>query len=377
MKHKLLLALLVLSYAAFGQIPSSNPDFGIEQRPFSIEADYFYGSILEHNPDISHLITGHPRGVTLTFNRKTYGFKAWERFHRYPDWGVTAAYQNMQNEHLGEVFSAYGHYNFYFYNRHLVIRLGQGIAYATDPYDEVDNPKNNAYGTTLLSSTFLKLNYVRENVWRGFGFHAGIDIIHYSNANLRAPNNSTNTLGVNAGVSYLFDYENFPEYIPVQDGEKSSVYAEPIKYNFVFRFGLNESDVLGSGQSPFYVFSAFADKRINYKSTLQAGVDVFVLPFLKDYVEYRAIAFPEDGGTGTEDHKRVGLFIGHELRFNKVAFVSQLGYYVYYPFEFENRVYNRLGLKRYFFDDRYFAGVTVKAHWAKAEGVEFSLGIRL
>ena len=377
MKNKLLLVLLIFSYVAFAQSPTSNTDFGNEQQPFSIEADYFYGSILEHNPDISHLITGHPRGVTLSFNRKTYGFNAWERFHRYPDWGVTAAYQNMQNEYLGEVFSAYGHYNFYFYNRHLVIRLGQGIAYATDPYDEVDNPKNNAYGTTFLSSTFLKFNYVRENVWRGFGFHAGFDIIHYSNANLRAPNNSTNTLGFNAGVSYLFDHENFPEYISVQDGEKSSDYAEPIKYNFVFRFGLNESDVIGSGQSPFYVFSAFADKRINYKSTLQAGVDVFVLPFLKDYVEYRAIAFPEDGGTGVEDHKRVGLFIGHELRFNKVAFVSQLGYYVYYPFEFENRVYNRLGLKRYFFDDRYFAGVTVKAHWAKAEGVEFSLGIRL
>ena len=97
MKNKLLLVLLIFSYVAFAQSPTSNTDFGNEQQPFSIEADYFYGSILEHNPDISHLITGHPRGVTLSFNRKTYGFNAWERFHRYPDWGVTAAYQNMQN----------------------------------------------------------------------------------------------------------------------------------------------------------------------------------------------------------------------------------------------------------------------------------------
>jgi hypothetical protein len=377
MKLKLLLFFIGISITSFAQTPSQMPDLENEKRFFSLDADYFYGSIIEHNPDISHLITGHPRGISLSYNRKTYGFNAWERFHRYPDWGFTAMYQDMQNDVLGEVFSAYGHYNFYFYNRHLVIRVGQGIAYATDPFSRIENPTNNAYGTTILSSTFLKFNYVRENIWKGLGFHAGFNIIHYSNANLRAPNTSTNTLGVNAGLSYFIDHEEFPDLIPLQEGEKSRDYEERVKYNLVFRFGLNESDVIGAGQFPFYVVSAFADKRINYKSTFQAGMDVFFLPFLKDFVEYRAIAFPEDGGTGTEDYKRVGVFVGHELRFSKVAVVSQIGYYVYYPFEFENRVYNRLGLKRYFFNDRYFAAITVKSHWAKAEGAEFSLGIRL
>ncbi|WP_151894845.1 acyloxyacyl hydrolase [Patiriisocius marinistellae] len=347
------------------------------KKYFSLEADYYYGSILEHNPDIQHVITGHPRGVTLSYNRKTFGGEAWERFHRYPDWGVTAIYQDMQNEFLGEAFSLYGHYNFYFFQRNVVVRVGQGIAYSTNPFDRESNFNNNAYGTRFLSSTFLKFNYVKENFYKGFGFHAGFSIIHYSNANLKAPNNSTNTFGLNAGVSYQLDYENLPEYTPIQEGENSKDYAEPIKYNIAFRFGVHESDVVGSGQFPFYIVSAFADKRINYKSTLQAGIDVMFLPFMKEFIKYRSIAFPEDGLSGDEDWKRVGLFVGHELRFNKVAFVSQLGYYVYYPFEFENRVYNRLGLKRYFLGDKVFASVTVRAHWAKAEGVEFGLGIRL
>ena len=51
--------------------------------------------------------------------------------------------------------------------------------------------------------------------------------------------------------------------------------------------------------------------------------------------------------------------------------------YRYWPYEFENRVYNRLGLKRYFFSDKVFAAVTVHAHWAKAEAVEFGVGYRL
>jgi hypothetical protein len=56
--------------------------------------------------------------------------------------------------------------------------------------------------------------------------------------------------------------------------------------------------------------------------------------------------------------------------------VTQLGYYVYYPFDFEGQVYNRVGLKRYF-NDKVFAAITLKSHGAKAEAVEFGLGLRL
>jgi len=357
-------------------------DSETELKPYSLEFDYFYGSILEHNPDIAHLITDHPQGFSMSYNRKTYGFNEWERRYRYPDWGFTFIFQDMKNEFLGENYSLYGHYNWYFYNRHLVIRLAQGISYTTNPYDPETNYMNNAYGTQFLSSTYLKTNYVRENIWNGVGFHAGFGIIHYSNANIRAPNNSTNTWEFNVGLSYQMDHENFPEYIPLDTSEDKNEegknrFAEPIKYNFVFRIGSNESDEVGHGQFPFYVASVFASKRINYKSTFTAGVDLFLAKFLEEEILFQSIAYPDAGVTGDEDWKRVGIFVGHELRFNKVAFVSQLGYYIYWPYEFENRVYNRLGLKRYFFNDKFSASVTVKAHYAKAEGVEFGIGYKL
>ena len=43
---------------------------------------------------------------------------------------------------------------------------------------------------------------------------------------------------------------------------------------------------------------------------------------------------------------------------------------MYYPFDFEGRTYVRVGLKRYFYN-KYFAIITLKSHWAKAEAVEF------
>lgn len=347
-----------------------------EIKYFSLEADYFYGTILKHNLDIPHLITGHPTGLMFAYNRKTYGFNEWEGRYNYPDWGFTFAYQDMKNQYLGENYSVYGHFNFYFFNRNLLFGVGQGLSYNTNPYNPETNFQNNAYGSRVLSSTFLRLNYSRENIYKGLGVHAGFGLIHYSNANLKAPNSSTNTITFNVGMSYRFDKQDFPVLIPV-GGWRSNNYEERFKYNVVLRGGLNEADVNGLGQSPFVSVSAFVDKRINYKSTLQAGADIFFSSFLKELIKYRSIAFPEDGLSGNEDYKRVGVFLGHELRFNKVAFVAQLGYYVYWPYEFENRIYNRLGIKRYLIKDKFFAAITLHAHWAKAEAVEFGIGVRL
>lgn len=365
------LAFLIVvwfSFQAFSQ--EENP------KPIGIQADFFYGGIWEHNPEIQHLITGHPTGLHVAVNFKSYGRQEWERRYNFPDWGLSAVYQDMQNAHLGEVVGIYSHINWYLLNRRLMLGVGQGIGYAFNPYDTHTNYRNNAYGSHLMAATYFKGNYICENIWNGLGFQIGMSIYHYSNGNLKAPNKSTNTIAINAGVNYIFDSENFPEY-RFENDSLSGTYAEPIRFSFEFRSGANESDVIGIGRRPLYIFSAFADKRINYKSTFQAGVDFFVMPFLKDYIEYRSVAYPEDGLSGDEDYKRVGVFVGHEWRFNRAAMIAQLGYYVYYPFDYENRIYNRLGIKRYLMGDKLYASVGVKAHWAKAEAVEFGIGYRL
>jgi hypothetical protein len=340
---------------------------------FTLDASLYSGTILEHNPDISHLITGHPTGLILSYSKKTYGFKEWESRYNYPDWGFSFIYQDVKNTYLGENYSLYAHYNFYFLKRNLNFRIGQGIAYTTNSYDKNTNFQNNAYGSDLMSSTYLMFNYKKENIFKGIGLQAGISVMHYSNANFKAPNTSTNTLAINVGANYLFNYDKKPEYI---DASEEKTYKEPIKYNFAFRSGVNESDVIGVGQFPFYIVSGYADKRLNRKSAIQVGTDVFFSKFLEELITYYSVAFPEFDVTGDEDWKRVGVFVGHELFINKMSFVTQLGYYVYYPYDFEGRVYNRIGLKRYF-GDKLFGAITLKSHGAKAEAVEFGIGIRL
>jgi hypothetical protein len=253
------------------------------------------------------------------------------------------------------------------------LKLGQGIAYTTNSYDKNTNFLNNAYGSDLMSSTYIMLNYKKEHIFEGFGLQAGISVIHYSNANFKAPNTSTNTLSINVGANYLFNYEAEPDYIPSSEEKK---FKEPIKYNFAFRTGLNESDVIGVGQFPFYILSGYADKRLNRKSAIQVGTDVFFSKFLEELITYYSVAFPELDVSGDEDWKRVGVFVGHELFINKMSFITQLGYYVYYPYDFEGRIYNRIGFKRYF-GDKIYGAITLKSHGAKAEAVEFGIGIRI
>ncbi|MBL7472440.1 acyloxyacyl hydrolase [Robertkochia sediminum] len=342
-----------------------------ERRNSFLDLHYYYGTIMEHNPDLLHLITENPNGVIVSWNKRTDGSQDWHHLYNFPDYGVSFTYQDLKNTYLGENFGLYAHYNFYFFKRRLMFRVGQGVAYATNPYDKETNFRNNAYGSTLLSSTYMMLNYHRDRIWKRLGLNFGVSLIHYSNANVKAPNTSTNSIVFNLGANYDLDSEPLRR----ERREVSNAYTEPVGYNLVLRGGVNESDIVGSGQYPFVVGSFYADKRINLKSALQAGVDVFFSEFLIEYNRYRVVSFFEEDREADADYRRIGLFLGHELFLGKTGILSQMGYYVYNPIEFENDVYLRLGLKRYF-RPHIFGAVTLKSHWAKAEAVELGIGYR-
>ena len=121
------------------------------------DINYFRGNIAEHNSNISHLITGHPEGVILSWNKKTFGYKDWEQRFNYPDYGVSFTYQDLKNEVLGSNYAINTHYNFYFFKRYLMFRIGAGLAYTTNPYDRGNNHRNVAYASKLMSNPYMML----------------------------------------------------------------------------------------------------------------------------------------------------------------------------------------------------------------------------
>ena len=362
-KHILKYAFLCLFFLSNAQ--KENPSSFIDVNMYS-------GNIARHNDNIAHLIQGHPNGFIIGWNKRVCGEKIWHSQYNYPEFGASFVVQNFNNPTLGSSYGVYGHYNFYFLERHLMLRIAQGVSYATNPYDKFKNPKNIAFGSDLLSGTYLMLNYVRPQIFGPIGVQAGATLLHLSNANIKAPNTSINSVTFNVGLTAALDDNIKTKEIETFEKDIN----KKIRFGLIFRTGINQSDVVGTPQFPFYIFSAFAEKRLNPKSLIMIGSEYFNSKFLKEYIYYQSVAYPENNIDNDLDYKRIGVYVGHELLFGRFSVQTQLGYYVYSPFDFEGRVYNRIGMKHYL-SSKWFVSATLKSHAAKAEALEFSFGIRL
>jgi len=336
----------------------------------SVDINFFSGNIARHNDNITHLIKGHPNGFILAWNKQVSGKKAWHRVYNYPEYGFSVGTQNFNNTELGESYGVFAHYNFYFLNKRLMFRFAQGVSYATNPYDINFNPKNNAFGSHLLSGTYIMLNYSKAKLVGPVGIQLGLTLLHLSNASIKSPNTSINTLAFNVGLS-----TNISESFNKKE-EVNELIDRSIGYGFIFKTGINQSDVVGSDQFPFYIFSVFTEKRLSTNSTLMLGLDYFNSKFLKEYIYYQSIAYPENNIEPNLDYKRIGVYFGHELLFGRFSIQTQLGYYVYAPFDFEGPIYNRIGFKQYL-SKNIFTNISLKSHAAKAEALEVGIGIRL
>ena len=362
MRFKFLLIILFVTFGTFSQ----------QRDDAYVAFDYHYGSILKHNKSISHLIHAHPAGIMLSYNVRTHGKKRWQQAYNYPDWGVSFLYEDFNYAVLGKNYSVGFHYNFYFLNRNLQLRIGEGLNYNTSPFDIDDNFKNVAFGSHVTGFSQIALQYTKPRIVDNFGIRAGILLLHHSNGGVKSPNTGVNVFSTSIGITYDFTPTNI-ENEPVVSYDKLT---EPIKYNFVIRGGINESDYIGLGQHPFVVLSAFADKRLSYKHTVQFGAEIVASQFLKSHKAYTAAAFPGNNTDLEADTKRASLFLGHEFRFGKVAIPTQVGYYIYNPSNYDNVPYLRVGVK-YYITDKWFGVGTVKTHGFNAEAIELGLGIRL
>lgn len=344
---------------------------GNAQENWSVSTHYYQGAILPHSKSISHLITNKPTGFLVSFNHRTTGEKEWHHTYRFPDVGFSFHSQNNHNEILGDLYGLYGHYNFYFLNRRLQLRIAQGVAYATNPYDKETNYRNMAYGSKFMPSTYFMVSYDQRRIWNNIGVNAGFTFMHHSNATIKAPNTSTNTVAFNVGLTYHFSDED------VESRSNSFInHPQRMRYNLLFRTGVNESHIIGMGQKPFYHITGIVEKPLNDFGAAQLGVDVFLSNSLKELIPFLGTSFPEANINKDADWKRVGVFVGYEWYLNKLTAEANIGYYVHDEYKESGSLYQRLGL-RYYVTPNVFGVMSLKTHFAKAEAFELGVGYKL
>ena len=339
---------------------------------YSADAEIFTGFIIKHHDVIGHLIKGHPSGVRLKFNKESYGHKTWEQQYNYPTFTTTLSYYDLKNDEvLGKIVSINFGLNFHlidFINtkNDLQLLLGYGLAYYSNPYDQDTNNTNTLISTHFPWSVNLRLAYSRR-ITNRVKIGAGLQFSHFSNGSSSVPNHGLNIINLNLGASYNF-YKERQDYL--SDRKMLHDYSAKIFMNFDFRMGKTELMPVGSGSYPYYAMSIFWNKQVGRKSILDAGVELFINKAIEATIE-----IDKPVNEGQPDYKCVGIMIGHELLLGKLAFVTQLGVYVYKPYLPEERIYFKVGLK-YYFTKNVYGSFMLKSHDAIAEVMEYGIGFR-
>jgi len=362
-KAILRLSLCFFATTGFAQDKSSSDIFHV---------DYLYGRIMRHSPQILHLIQGPTNGILFSWERETFGEKDWQQLYNYPSYGASLLVQDMGSPELGRVYSLHGEYKFYFWQRKLSLKAGLGLGYIPNTYDPLENPRNTAYGSSFTASILFGMEYRFQRLFDlPLDFKIGTFLVHYSNGKTMSPNTSTNNYGLQAGLSYhLSETDNTYKTSPLEPVEKNW------SWDFLVASGANDSGIWGEPNEAFLTLTTSVNKRLSHRSGIRLGLDGFFTPSVKSFIQYRTAAFPEENQfQGDEDWRRVGLFLGHELYLGQWSVMTQVGYYVYYPIDYLDREYIKVGMRRYI-TDKFYASLMLKSHYSKAEAIEYGVGLR-
>jgi hypothetical protein len=368
MNFRLALLLLLPCFAAAQPVPEAEnrwPDciFG---------ADFQYGVIVPHTAQMSHLITGHSRSLSLHCLFQTDGSRPWHREYHLPRHGVRMFYNATGNEpRLGRQFALFyaldlrlnrASGNGWF--RHGLM-LGVGLGYSTRRWNLRENHQAPVLGSHLNMA--LSLRYQVQVASAGASqFVAGIDAVHLSNGAFKVPNLGTNNISLFVGARLS---AKKPGPVLAQPNEQRFSPA----WHFVATVSLGMKQIPPPGGRFYSTWNAGAGTYFHFaeKSALAAGVDLFYNTTLRTLLARRDNLTPS-----TADLLQAGIHGGYQLHISQFQVVIQQGIYIHDKWKDTGRLYHRFGL-RYQWSRQGFVLLGLKTHFAKADYGEIGIGYRL
>ncbi len=338
-----------------------------ERRPaYTVGGGVFRGFVLKHSASIGHLAVSHPQGFQVFVNRHTFGKKYCQQAYRYPDVGLALTYFDYRNPVLGKSLSLASYLDIPIRRRsraEVMFRLGTGLAYHTNPHDAVTNNSNIALGTPITFTMLGSIRYqfrISEQWWSG----VALSLTHFSNGAFSKPNT-----GINIPT---LDWQIARKIKPVAVEQRVWDDDKP-NYSGIFYYAAAGTGFkvleYGGDRFAFVNFHFLAAKRLHVLSALHVGVDAFLDYQLKDYIRQQA-------GDAYAGYQRIGLVVGHELFYDRLSLLTQVGRYVYRPDKGSRPpVYQQYGL-RYACTRHLGASMTLNAHLGQAEFVEWGIGFK-
>jgi len=306
----------------------------------------------------------------INFSKKVSGTQQWKEFYHNPIIGIDIMMSGLgRNPYLGSAYGILPNINFQIAGSKRVFfgfRLGAGIGYLSKCYYTEGNTQNIAIGSHFNAAVNLFFN-LRVSCSKYIDFITGIAFTHYSNGAIRSPNLGINIPAINVGIGVKDKVDNYKK-------EKlGKVPREEKKFEvrLVGAFGLSDPVNLDFETTYSGSFTSYFLYNHNIKSKFGIVADIFY--------DERTVEDEVGGGAWVPLRThfwRPALSAAYLVNISKFAIVIQLGSYVYTEYGTDGYVFERIGLQ-YLLFNHLIANLSLKAHFAKADHIEFGIGYKI
>lgn len=208
-----------------------------------------------------------------------------------------------------------------------------GLTYNLIPYDETDNPTNDAIGAKF--AVYINFAFSGHTAMtREMDFTYGLDYTHFSNGRSFTPNYGLNMIGLHTGLKYhynkaqkqvnrdLFTTEVIPsrfkrmQSVPIEKQGKNKINVG-LSYGTVQNGHNENADKGGQPDNRYNTFSGALEymRIFDMKHGLTVGLDLF-------YDESLIIDYPDP-----KDRYLYAYHVGYDYTFWKITVRTQIGGY--------------------------------------------------
>lgn len=339
--------------------------------PFSIGLQYKNGFLWAHRETMHHLVEGRNHVIELELSRQDTSGTPSSDLYQYPIKGSSLIFHDYGYRPVLGVSATYSRFTkFPIYQSKkwgfVDFRLGQGISYITEKYDDFENKKNIAIGSHINGFVNLQFSWMKQ--FDHFYLGAGVDFSHISNARLKTPNQGLNTLTAFATAGYNISPRKVYEK-PKYQGDLSDVRTFN-KWHFHFIFGLKQNlpDHFDARNFGVAALQGLYRKNVSLLWDFEAGIDIVYNEANRWYKEIEPVP--------AYQALLVGGYSGMALSFYRSQIYFGLGVYGLNMINPDGWVYNRVGI-RLLSNEKWNFSIGIKAHVGVADYLEWGLGYRL
>jgi len=328
-----------------------------------VQAGFHTGFIFAHSTDVQNTAGARPVNIELGIGRWRNDTSTWNLCRCAAVQSLTFTYHDYDSKILGRAFSAaYSLEPFFLLDKRnaISIRTIAGLAYLTNPYDEVTNPGNQSYSLSVSAYLGLGVGYWHRVNSR---WQVGTNILyqHISNGGIEHPNKGINWPTGSLLLNYSLQPRTFQRHVMLDQPRLNKA----IRWD-VGVFGVAKRVASGNGRGLRYLLlgaNAQAAKQVGRINNLSLGAELSWDDALGSKLRRE----------GREmDPWRASLLVGHEFILGKFLFSQRLGVYLYQAGDYFDPVFHRWGIA-YRIHPNWMAGINLKAHRQVADYTDFRL----